>query len=681
MQESESKPFKLRQGALTKILMAVAAITLLQGCGGSPPVGVFPAPSATLQAIKLSPTTPLLPLAGVRQLTATGVYSDGTQQNLTEQVTWSVSPAPGVKNTNSLAVISSGASAGTVSGMNLGSGVVTASVGSTVGLLQLIVNANGFTSSTTGISVVPSGSREIDVAYQPRSQSMVQGAYVVQVVNLDADQFSSVLPVPAAVIASIPMPSGFVPNATAVSANTMKAAVISYSSNQVQIVDASNDPTDPASNTIVATFAAPVPTTQTVSFNGITCVICAALVYPTSGALQNDILLLSTASGYYTMDLTAGTFTALAPGVCPAPSFSINPAVAAPYLLSPNPGRTSQPDPSCPSEVQIVNLNVTGNAITGNLLTTSSFGLTAPNAATIDPSTNFSAIVDGGANNQLLIDLTVPQSPASSLFSNLGLCLGQVGGFNMVASGVSPTVDPTLASRTYFLSRTSGNCIGFEVPAPPGANPPFPNNTQYGYGPMPVTPDTVPFMNGTDPNAIATFNSVVDKKNYVVLVDGNPSANQNWMAKISPKVIFSGTTLGLLPVGVAIPDADFNPNVAGGSVQFFPTPGSVVTLSQTSIDFGSQTVGTASAPSMITLTNTNTVNPLVISQITIQGANAGDFTEMDNCTNLPVGLPPEGKCTINITFSPGSGQRSGTLSITDNGGDSPQIVPLSGTGT
>src|SRR5438034_11037663 len=41
-----------------------------------------------------------------------------------------------------------------------------------------------------------------------------------------------------------------------------------------------------------------------------------------------------------------------------------------------------------------------------------------------------------------------------------------------------------------------------------------------------------------------------------------------------------------------------------------------------------------------------------------------------------------GTCTINVTFTPtASGARTGTLSLTDNAGGSPQIMTLSGNGT
>ena len=49
-----------------------------------------------------------------------------------------------------------------------------------------------------------------------------------------------------------------------------------------------------------------------------------------------------------------------------------------------------------------------------------------------------------------------------------------------------------------------------------------------------------------------------------------------------------------------------------------------------SIDFGSQPVGTASSPSPITLTNSGTAS-LTVSSVTVTGANATDFAQTNNC--------------------------------------------------
>jgi phospholipase C len=106
--------------------------------------------------------------------------------------------------------------------------------------------------------------------------------------------------------------------------------------------------------------------------------------------------------------------------------------------------------------------------------------------------------------------------------------------------------------------------------------------------------------------------------------------------------------------------------------------GPAVTLSPTSLTFAEQTVGTSSAAQTVTLTNSGTAT-LTITSFTVTGADAGDFTQTNNCgTSVAAG----GNCTISVTFKPhGSASRTGSLSITDNAPGSPQTVGLSGIGT
>ncbi|MFZ0321693.1 MAG: choice-of-anchor D domain-containing protein [Candidatus Sulfotelmatobacter sp.] len=110
----------------------------------------------------------------------------------------------------------------------------------------------------------------------------------------------------------------------------------------------------------------------------------------------------------------------------------------------------------------------------------------------------------------------------------------------------------------------------------------------------------------------------------------------------------------------------------------FQLPGcSGVGVLPTGLTFGSQVVGTTSAPQTVTLTN-NQTTALTISSIGFTGADSGDFGQTNNCgTSVNAGA----SCTINVTFDPAaSGSRTATLSVADNAGNSPQTVSLSGTG-
>jgi hypothetical protein len=106
--------------------------------------------------------------------------------------------------------------------------------------------------------------------------------------------------------------------------------------------------------------------------------------------------------------------------------------------------------------------------------------------------------------------------------------------------------------------------------------------------------------------------------------------------------------------------------------------GTAITLSPVGVNFGDQKVGTSSAAAGITLTNAG-ASAVAITLISITGTNPGDFAETNNCGKS---VAARGSCTINVTFKPtATGARAASVSVTDNGGGSPQSVSLTGTGT
>ena len=104
------------------------------------------------------------------------------------------------------------------------------------------------------------------------------------------------------------------------------------------------------------------------------------------------------------------------------------------------------------------------------------------------------------------------------------------------------------------------------------------------------------------------------------------------------------------------------------------------TPSGSSLSFGNQVVGTTAGAQSVTVTNSGAAS-LIVSTVTIGGANASDFAKnADTCTGATVA--PNGTCAVTVSFSPtATGARSGSVTINDNASDSPQTVSLSGTGT
>ena len=101
----------------------------------------------------------------------------------------------------------------------------------------------------------------------------------------------------------------------------------------------------------------------------------------------------------------------------------------------------------------------------------------------------------------------------------------------------------------------------------------------------------------------------------------------------------------------------------------------VASVSPSNVDFGNQPVGQASAAQVVTVQNTGNAD------LHMLGASAsGDFAvSSDTCSGTTVA--PNGTCTISVAFTPTqAGNRPGTLTISDDAADSPQLVSLSGTG-
>lgn len=107
------------------------------------------------------------------------------------------------------------------------------------------------------------------------------------------------------------------------------------------------------------------------------------------------------------------------------------------------------------------------------------------------------------------------------------------------------------------------------------------------------------------------------------------------------------------------------------------TASASVSFTPSNISFGNQAVGTSSAASPVTMTNTGGVNITGIT-ISITGTNASSFSQTNNC---PASLAPAGTCTINAVFTPtAAGALSASISVADSIAGSPQTIPLSGTG-
>lgn len=141
---------------------------------------------------------------------------------------------------------------------------------------------------------------------------------------------------------------------------------------------------------------------------------------------------------------------------------------------------------------------------------------------------------------------------------------------------------------------------------------------------------------------------------------------------------FTPTAAGALTATVTIADS------ASGSPQIIALTGTgenagstTVSLSATSVSFGPQAVGTASASQSVTLTNTGS-STLYFAGVSVTGVDASSFDFASSCgSSVAVG----GSCLIHGHFTPAAtGALTAALTIADSAAGSPQTIALSGTG-
>ena len=149
---------------------------------------------------------------------------------------------------------------------------------------------------------------------------------------------------------------------------------------------------------------------------------------------------------------------------------------------------------------------------------------------------------------------------------------------------------------------------------------------------------------------------------------------------------FIEETFGLPNLG----NRDVDANDTMDSFNFNQTPNLPLLLStrvcpviNSSLNFGQHLVGSTVTNGFYPLTqpmvilNTNS-QPLAVQSMALSGVTS-DYN-ISGCNG--VSIPPQQSCSFNVTFSPTqAGPRSATLTITDSGATSPEIVSLNGIGS
>jgi len=105
-----------------------------------------------------------------------------------------------------------------------------------------------------------------------------------------------------------------------------------------------------------------------------------------------------------------------------------------------------------------------------------------------------------------------------------------------------------------------------------------------------------------------------------------------------------------------------------------------ISISPSSIDFGSQAIGSTSAPRTVTLSDTGSA-PIAVESVSLVGANLGDFViSADGCSGKTVAAGSQ--CTVQVAFAPtATGARFATLRFVDDAAGTLHFVDLTGAGT
>jgi len=199
-----------------------------------------------------------------------------------------------------------------------------------------------------------------------------------------------------------------------------------------------------------------------------------------------------------------------------------------------------------------------------------------------------------------------------------------------------------------------------------------PFQATFGGGMCDLSPCTDAFVTALNPNGAALVYSTYlggDGADYGQAIALDSSGN----AYVTGSTASDNLTVTL---GVVQPTAG-GTGPAGDAfiANISPLDLPALSLLPQKLTFADQVTGTTSAAQTVTLTNIGSAT-LEISDIAV----SGDFTLTNNCGGT---LDPGGaQCPVQVSFAPTeTGDRTGTLTITDNAAGSPHQVSLDGNGT
>lgn len=378
-----------------------------------------------------------------------------------------------------------------------------------------------------------------------------------------------------------------------------------------------------------------------------TCTITVTFTPATLGSITGEVDVADDAPGTPQIIPLSGTGTA--PGVNLNPSTLTFPSTS--VGGAPSAAQTVTLTNTGTSSLSIFSITTTG-ANPGDFQILSSPQTTCPSSGSLPASSSciiavdFAPTASGSRFGFVSVNDNAAGSPQTVALSGTGTQPVATLSSNSIAFG-SVNVSTTSAPSTVTLTNTGNQSLTISsVKINPSVGTPADfalsgSNTCSTAGPLPPAP-----ASGSSCTISVTFTPTAQ-----VSVTGEVDITDN----ASPAT----QTISLSGTGTA--------------------PG--VSLTPSSLNLGSEDIGSTSTAQSATLKNTGS-GPLTINSITFTGANPGDFGETNNCPLSPQQLTSQNSCIISVTFSPAAkGARSASLSVSDTGPASPQKVAVSGTGT
>ena len=285
------------------------------------------------------------------------------------------------------------------------------------------------------------------------------------------------------------------------------------------------------------------------------------------------------------------------------------------------------------------------------------------------------AVTPGGANpNDFIIS---GQNCVGTLPGQTGTCTLDVS-FRPTASGartatITVTSDANGSPQTIALS---GNGVAPPNPALVLSAPSLTFGEQQLFTTSPT--QTLTISNGGGGSLTVTSVSLDGANVGDFILTGQVCAGQQLGGTTNAcdfGVLFRPTAVGARTADIVIVTSVGTTRVTVSGTGISPAIG----ISDPSLDFGTQVVGTRSAAKPVTLTN-NGGGSLAITSVTITEANAGDFIlGGDTCGGRTIGQGAT--CGFTVAFQPsGTGPRTATVTIADSSGAGTRTILLSGQG-